>query len=94
MKVLLAIAIMLSPGVAWAGSSGLFDGVGNQYSGSQGWNSRTGSTWQNYGYKGGVTSGVDKAGGEWHYDPNSGYYSNHLTGRICTGKGTNRVCGE
>jgi hypothetical protein len=27
MKVLLAIAIMLTPGMAWAGSNGLFDGV-------------------------------------------------------------------
>jgi hypothetical protein len=27
MKALLAIAIMLAPGMAWAGSNGLFDGV-------------------------------------------------------------------
>jgi hypothetical protein len=51
MKVLLAIAITLLPGVAWAQ---------NQYNGSLGHNYETGSTWHNYG-----NHGVDSYGNVW-----------------------------
>ena len=84
MRTILALALILISTPAWAQ---------NYYTGRQGWNSSTGSQWLSGQGNGlGSVTGTDKSGGNWRYNSGTGYYSNSQTGRICSGKGTNRVC--
>lgn len=94
MKKILLIGALLFSTSAFAQGFGYNNG--NQYnsfgSSVNGFNSRTGSTWNtNYG-SGGNMNGTDKRGNSWDYNRNTGEYNNYGTGKRCFGKGLNRVC--
>ena len=58
----------------------------------EGVNEKTGKRWQSHIGVDGSRSGIDSAGHAWTYEPRSGAYHNHGTGRRCIGFGEARRC--
>lgn len=59
---------------------------------TQGYNLKTGSTWQQRNNSNGTYSGTDSKGGYYTGDNKTGYYHNSRTGKTCYGKGAARTC--
>ena len=57
-----------------------------------GYNPYTGSTWNTTVKPNGQQSGTDADGNSWTYNPQTGFYMNYGTGKMCTGTGAARVC--
>ena len=83
------------------GTSTTYDyNSGNSYTTSQGFggntiingfNSRTGSSWNTTIDANGNQRGMDSKGNTWNYNSTTGTYFNS-NGKICTGKGASRIC--
>jgi hypothetical protein len=57
-----------------------------------GYNSRTGSTWNSTYQSNGQMSGTNSKGQYWTGNSQTGYYHNYTTGRTCYGTGYARTC--
>lgn len=58
----------------------------------RGFNSGTGSTWNNKIESNGDQRGFDSNGNYWKYNNSTGNYTNFGTGQSCFGKGAFRTC--
>ena len=56
-----------------------------------GFNTRTGTVWQNHIDSKGNQHGMDSSGNVWRYDSNTGYYDNSER-TTCRGEGSARRC--